>query len=528
MASSTRNSLVFHMQAIRACMPRFNASAAVDLRQFTLEVRARNRFFRMQPQFTNIRNGEVQYSPQPGPTTSGFIGWRPYFNKRWPEAASKFAFKAYCEKHGLPMPRYSRESPAGIEPFLIKLDNSSFGRGMRGPFRKASEADAAKSGAYYEQYVSGRILKAYYWDAKLICLEMQDPPLIEGDGKRTVRELIEAKFIPGPLKPQWQDYAEMVAFQGEKLENALATGRKLTIDCRYASNFERDTDIFANVLAEQRESSIGRQLGELGPRFYESVPAELRAPGTVYSVDAMADQQDRVWLLEMNCNPALHPDVYFGMFEGLFGPAEAPVEMESAVQIANSPAAIVVTGQWPPPQAQPAGLPAPLHGTVDDQQAFTLEELLALARADLEAARLEPALRKAKMLSAGPAPSVDAFVIAARAYARLGLRVQAQDYFQKYLASRPDALHESFELGVLLFEGGELENARQRWQALLERAPTYAPTLFYSGLLAAHEGRLQDARRHLDVLFGSASADNLYVARGRDLLAQLDSRRVQQ
>ena len=56
----------------------------------------------------------------------------------------------------------------------------------------------------------------------------------------------------------------------------------------------------------------------------------------------------------------------------------------------------------------------------------------------------------------------------------------------------------------------------------MEGAPTHPPTLFYSGLLATQEGRMPEARRNLDVLFKSAAEDNLYVTRGKELLAEIE------
>jgi cytochrome c-type biogenesis protein CcmH/NrfG len=81
---------------------------------------------------------------------------------------------------------------------------------------------------------------------------------------------------------------------------------------------------------------------------------------------------------------------------------------------------------------------------------------------------------------------------------------------------------ESFELGITYFEGGDPKEARQIWDKVLSAAPTHPPTLFYSGLLAARDGRVPDARRNLDVLFKSAPADNLYVTRGRQLLNDIE------
>jgi tetratricopeptide (TPR) repeat protein len=152
------------------------------------------------------------------------------------------------------------------------------------------------------------------------------------------------------------------------------------------------------------------------------------------------------------------------------------------------------------------------------------DELLALARNDFEAGRLEEALRKAKALMAGADTPAEALPLAARIYARLGLMARARDCFEKYVQARPDALHESFELGMTYFDTGEPVRADQIWERVLTRAPTHPPALFYRALHAAREGRAPDARRHLDVLMQAVPADNLYVARAQELLQEMDGR----
>jgi tetratricopeptide (TPR) repeat protein len=153
---------------------------------------------------------------------------------------------------------------------------------------------------------------------------------------------------------------------------------------------------------------------------------------------------------------------------------------------------------------------------------FDPEELLALARRDLDAGRLEEALLKLKRLIAGKDALVDAFPFAARVYGQLGLIEKARACYKRYLEAKPGALPESFELGITYFEGGDPKEARQIWDRVLSAAPTHPPTLFYSGLLAARDGRVPDARRNLDVLFKSTPADNLYVTRGRELLNDIE------
>lgn len=163
-----------------------------------------------------------------------------------------------------------------------------------------------------------------------------------------------------------------------------------------------------------------------------------------------------------------------------------------------------------------------------DEPLLDREELLAIARRDAAAGRLEEALRNVKGLISGPAAMTEALPVAARIYAQLELTERARDCYRRYLEAHPEAAHESFELGMTYFERGENGEASKLWHGVLERVPTHPPALFYRALLAAREGRVPDARRDLDVLFQAVPADNLYVGRAKELLQEIDARNVTQ
>ena len=154
-----------------------------------------------------------------------------------------------------------------------------------------------------------------------------------------------------------------------------------------------------------------------------------------------------------------------------------------------------------------------------------VDELLALARRDAENGRLEEALRKLKPLITRADGPLEALPLAARIYAQLQLAERAQACYRKYLAARPEAVLESFELGMTHFDKGEAVEAARLWQAVLQRSPTHPPTLFYSAVHAARSGHEPDARRHLEVLFQAMPGDNLYVQRGRELLKEMDAQK---
>src|SRR5262245_41692193 len=103
-------SLLFHCRAVQSCLPHFQAQATLSFRHFSLEVRARNRYYDLVPQFLSREQGRLRYVPNMQDGIMGYIGWLPYFNKRWPTGTEKFAFKEFCAASGLRTPASSRQS----------------------------------------------------------------------------------------------------------------------------------------------------------------------------------------------------------------------------------------------------------------------------------------------------------------------------------------------------------------------------------------------------------------------------------
>ncbi len=159
---------------------------------------------------------------------------------------------------------------------------------------------------------------------------------------------------------------------------------------------------------------------------------------------------------------------------------------------------------------------------------FDIDELTALARLDIEQGRTEQALAKLKRVLAGsPAAAPDAVGMAARLYAQLGLFQRAQPLFEQYLSVRPESIEEEFQLGMVQLDKGDSEQALKTWEGMLERQPIFPPALFYCAVVLSRQGRIADARRNLDVLLQTASADNLYFGKGKELLHSLGSQATQ-
>jgi tetratricopeptide (TPR) repeat protein len=149
------------------------------------------------------------------------------------------------------------------------------------------------------------------------------------------------------------------------------------------------------------------------------------------------------------------------------------------------------------------------------------DELLALARLDIEKTNLSDALLKLKQILSTETAPAEAFSMCARLYAQLGLWDRAQDMYQKFLKLEPSAITETFQLGMVHFDAGRSAEALKIWDGLLKDHPTHPPALFYRALSLAKEGNTPQARQTLDVLLKSAPTDNLYFGRGKELLQNL-------
>jgi len=323
-----KRNIFWHMEAIHRCLPSFEADARMNFHNLTLYVGARNRYHFMQPQFIVWINGHPAYSPTIGPgTRGGFIGWLPYFNKRWPAGSGKLAFKDLCLAQDIPTPRMWRSAAEADRPYVVKPFNASFGMGLRGPFHPGASSPTALFGgeqAYAEEFVAGRIAKIWFWDAKPACLEIAEMPTVTGNGVDTFAQLVARSTVPG-TPPIDADYLRAIArFQSSDLDAVPPPGTTLMAEIRYGSGLAQPSMENANLLQRHAHDVLGQQLLRYGPLFWNSIPAEFRQ-NTLYTVDAIIDAQNQFWFLEMNCNPSSHPDVYPLMFEGLFGAPGIPV-----------------------------------------------------------------------------------------------------------------------------------------------------------------------------------------------------------
>ncbi|OUS29786.1 hypothetical protein A9Q99_08125 [Gammaproteobacteria bacterium 45_16_T64] len=156
-----------------------------------------------------------------------------------------------------------------------------------------------------------------------------------------------------------------------------------------------------------------------------------------------------------------------------------------------------------------------------DLEKFDTEELIALAKFDLEHDKIDFALEKIKSALEKDDCPLEARGIAARLYAQIKLFDKAAMLYKEFLVASPESNTERFQLGMVNLESGNKEEAISIWSNLLEQEPTHPPSLYYSAVALIELERQDDAIRHLNVLLQSAPADNLYFGKAKEILDKM-------
>lgn len=316
-------SLLNHLKALQQSLRRLAAEGSFDARDLTLLVREGERGCRLAPRFLIDDNGKLRYTSVFSEDVRGFAGWLPYVCKRWALASDKLAFKRYAGSIGVRVPRHW-QSGAGIrgkepETVVVKQARSSFGEGLCGPlvdWIPARLADGLAPGEFAERFIAGRVLKAWYWNGRLQAVELREPPRVQGDGVRDVRALADALHDHFARPIDWQVVEAVARTQGVSLQSVPACGTSVVVDFKYGSPLWPLVMANENVVATLRPGAIAAQLEDAGTKLWLGVPEPIRR-FTLFTLDAIVDEDEAVWFLEMNSNPAVHPDCYDAMIESL-------------------------------------------------------------------------------------------------------------------------------------------------------------------------------------------------------------------
>ena len=319
-----------HFDALQKWATEAGAQAILDMKDFTLEVKHRGRYYRLYPMFQASIEGRPAHLPHLTPDVRGFGGWRPYQALMHPHSSDKPLFKSFARESGLRTPE---AMPLAAAPppmdYVLKARAGSFGRGLFGPYRadappSVGPQELAEHGELFaERFVQGRMLKVWFWGARAFFAHMQDYPSVTGDGRSSVERLVQRK-VEGMLaawegferKPVIQD---CLAFQGLRFEDVLEEGHEAWIDYRYGQVYPEAFGASARSDSRLEEllQLTGGQLAEMGRALANLLRQTIPVP-VVITVDGVLDDQQQIWWLEMNTNSLLPPEAYAAMFADLF------------------------------------------------------------------------------------------------------------------------------------------------------------------------------------------------------------------
>lgn len=325
-----------HFLAIQRWAAETGAGVLLDLKDFTLEVKHRGRYYRLHPLFQARVNGRLMHVSALGEQVRGFGGWRPYPAFAHPHSSDKTLFKQFLRQSGLRSPAGWE---AGAEPppldYVLKAESGSFGESVHGPFRAGTHAALAPPAEgvsaeqpatrlFAEQFVQGRMLKVWFWGPRAFFAHVQDYPTVTGDGQHTVEALMRRRVALAQL--DWDHHADLhtaascLAFQGLELHSVPAAGQAAWIDFRYGDRYPTGvggTPVSDNAIGELRRIA-GPQVDAMGQALAQLLRATIPAPLAI-TVDGVLDAEGQIWWLEMNTNSLLPPEGYAEMFADLFG-----------------------------------------------------------------------------------------------------------------------------------------------------------------------------------------------------------------
>jgi hypothetical protein len=328
-----KTNLLEHAKAFSTWATAHQARAYIDVKTMALAVQRGAHGVEFAAQYVGHQaDGSLAYYRDMGPHCIGFVGWLPYPVQQWSLSKSKLEFKDVAASLGVRTPDWWRDREAVDQTYILKADRSAFGYGIRGPYLAADrsrDALAWRPDEYADAFKTGRIARAWYWADQLAVLEMFPMPKVVGNGRSRFVDLLQAQLGANEALPTFM--AQIAHVQGFELDSVVPVGRSLIADFRYVSPF--NPTLYANnnllsSLARGGTSPLVQSFVHAGRALWSRIPGAAQRP-MAFVLDAIVDDADTAWFLEVNCNAQLHPDLYPFMLTSLFA-AQQPNPYKTA------------------------------------------------------------------------------------------------------------------------------------------------------------------------------------------------------
>lgn len=326
--------LLHHFKALQQSAQIANATVTLDC--VTFEVRVQHNKWQtchtLYPQFISFRDGVKQYLTELSQDATVFAGWRPYPPTRIPSFKDKLQFKTLSKQNGLLTPSHWSLNESPTRDFLIKPRASAFGEGIHGPYpshHAMTSSTLRFHDHYLEAFIPGRIVKIWFWSKHAVCYEIQDMPRVKGDGVRTIEAILKQRVFIRNTTIDYRRLFEVLDYYECDKDTVLAKDQLMTVDFRYASPLARRNAITEYVAPFEHDQPIqSKTLDQIGNAMWSIVNDE-HGQALAYTIDAILDDQQQLWLLDANSNPMLHPCLYPLILCGLMGIHATPYSLNA-------------------------------------------------------------------------------------------------------------------------------------------------------------------------------------------------------
>jgi hypothetical protein len=314
---SSKVFLLNHFKYLESAAKLYNAQLFLNISNFQVSLSINNQNHILYPAFLEIVHGKPYYSPEFTEAAVCFVGWRPYQFIEIPLLADKLYMKKLFLDNGLLTPEFSIDPNVFMTNVIVKQKNSSFGKGLRGPFKSTNEYSLQpEKGEFFESFVGGEILKIYYWNDMPVCIETQKMPIAVGNGIDTIENLASIKAFARGRDADVSQLNDVLNFQNKNHATVLKEGEAVLLDFRYESDFCDCFSISETPFPEESNEPLIEEFYYLGEVLFSLIKKE-NIQNLCYTVDAILTESGEPWFLEVNTNPTVHQYIYEEMVNSL-------------------------------------------------------------------------------------------------------------------------------------------------------------------------------------------------------------------
>lgn len=320
-----KRDMLRHVRELQLACAANGGSASIDLNTLVADVKLAGTRHRLFPQFMRWYDGRKLYESQTAKGTFLFCGWRPYWSKNTRAIADKLDLKNWYQSQQVRVPAASQDPAWDQAPVIVKRRLSSFGESIRGPFGNTAEHTLQpEKGEFFEAFVTGTIVKAWCMNGVPLSAEFMTPPVVRGDGQRSVRELLREQMQGNP-DTLFAQCEEVLRFSGRNLETVLDEGDEQLIEYRYGYCFGYRVALREECLDASSHPTLWPQLAHAARVTWSLIQLQIKGR-LIYTVDAVLDASERLWVLEANSNPMVQPRMYSAMIQNLVDNGADPDE----------------------------------------------------------------------------------------------------------------------------------------------------------------------------------------------------------